>query len=137
MIPDPNHATVSNKDLFNESLLHLEIRLPLENTLHETPVTSLIVLRSCSLNCRPLFHIQRARLYGREIGDLGHFAAQNIHLLDKMPLSQSSNGGRTRHVCHSVEVDGENQRLAAHPSGGQCGLATRMTGSDNDDIISI
>ncbi len=72
---------------------------------------------------------------GRPVGDPAHLTAQGVDLLDELALGEAADRGIAGHERNGIEVDIEQERLAAHPRRRQRRLAARMTASDDDDVI--
>ena len=117
------------------ALLEIQIVLLLQDPLHAQPVQLLVGLGPGGAHRRPLAGIEHAELDAGGIDILGHLAAQGIDLLDQMPLGQAADGRIARHQRNGIQIDGQQQRAAAHAGSSQGRLASGMPCTDNNHII--
>jgi hypothetical protein len=52
-------------------------------------------------------------------------------------LGGATDGGVARHLADAVEIHREQQRAAADSRGGERGLASRVTGADDDHVPGL
>ena len=95
------------------SLLHVEVRMALEERLHAELIGLLVALRSRSPDARSLCGIQHAELNAGRIGVQPHRAAEGIDLTDHMPLRQTSDRRVTGHLPDGIGILSEQEGFAA------------------------
>ena len=67
---------------------------------------------------RALASVEHPVLDAGPVCSPAHLAAQGIQLPDQVALAGAADGRVAGHIAHSVQVDGENNGLQAHP--GRC-----------------
>ncbi len=113
----------------------MEVLLLLQDGLHGQTVELLVALEAGGLDGRAFGGVQEAEVDGGLVGDPAHLAAQGVDLLDELALGKTPDGGVAGHQRDGVEIDVEQERLAAHPGRRERGLAARMPSPDHDDVI--
>ena len=77
---------VLHKDLRSFALQHVEVFLRLKGTLHALVVATLVHLRPKGMHGRPFAGVEHAHLDEFRIRRKAHFAAEGVHLPDKVTL---------------------------------------------------
>ena len=131
----PRIRPPSTIELLHEALTEVEVLLLLHDGLHRQAVELLVALEAGGLDGRPLGGVQEAEVDGGLVGDPAHLTAQGVDLLDELALGEAADRGIAGHERDGVEVDVEQQGLAAHPGRRQGRLAARMPAADDDDVI--
>ena len=129
------YSAVPNQQSLHHCLADVQIRLPLQHSLHPSPVPIPIILRPGALHGQPLSRVQAPELDPCLIGVLGHLPAQGVNLFDKMALGQSADGRITAHGCDVIQVDGEEEGRVTHASRCQGRLTSRMARPHHDHIV--
>jgi hypothetical protein len=62
---------------------------------------------------------------------------KRIDLADDLAFADTSHGRIATHLGNDAHVHGDQQNGASHGSGGRCGFATGVTGTNYYDIISF
>jgi hypothetical protein len=129
--------TVAMKQGRGVGLTDIEIRFTFANPLHAKLVGLLVALRARRPHARALLGVEHPKLQARKVRRPTHFAAQRINLPDQMTLRQPTDGRIAGHLPDGIAVNGQQEGLASHAGRSQSGLNARMTGPDDDHIISL
>ncbi|OPY91975.1 MAG: hypothetical protein A4E73_01609 [Syntrophaceae bacterium PtaU1.Bin231] len=113
----------------------MQTRLPFDGGLHGQAVELLVALDAGGLHGGALGGVEQAEVHGGAVGDPAHLAAQGVDLLDKLALGEAADRGVAGHERDRIEIDVEEDRLAAHARRGEGGLAARVPPADDDDIV--
>jgi hypothetical protein len=74
-------------------------------------------------------------LQASHVSSFAHFSAKSIYFARNVAFCQPTNCWIARHLPDGVRVDRQKKRLTSHPSYSQRGLNTRVTGTNNNDIV--
>jgi len=121
--------------LGNFRLLDAEVGLALENLAHADAVHFLIALRARRPDGGAAAGIEQAELDADGVGDFAHDAAERVDFADEMALGDAADSGVAGHLRDEVEVHGDHGSFEAHARAGAGGLATGVTGADDDDVV--
>ena len=108
-----------------------------ERALHALLVFALIGLRAQGMHSRAFAAVEHAALQGGIVDGAAHFAAQCVHLAHQMSLARAADGGIAGHQGYRIQIEGKQQRFAAHARAGKRSLAARVARADYDDIIHV
>ena len=108
-----------------------------ERALHALLVFVLIGLRAQGMHSRAFAAVEHAALQGGIVDGAAHFAAQCVHLAHQMSLARAADGGVAGHQGYRIQIEGKQQRFAAHARAGKRSLAARVARADYDDIIHV
>ncbi len=97
-------------------------------------VALLVLLRARAAHGRAAAAVEQPELDPAGVGDAAHRAAQGVDLADQVALAEPADGRVARHAGHRVRSQGDQRRAAAHPGGGQGGLAAGVAGPDHGDV---
>ncbi len=114
---DSDRFAVAGQNLHGLTLLEVQVRLPLANPFQPELVSLLVALGAGRPDRRTLLGVQHPELEAGHVGGLAHLAAQGIDLAGEVSLGQTADGGVAGHLSDGVQVDGEQEGLAAHPRG--------------------
>ena len=135
LIDHPADPAVLHDEAHHQTLPQVEPLFPLHDRLHGEAVALLVALQAGGLDGRSLGGVQQAVVDGGLIGDPPHLAAQGVDLLDELALGEPPDRRVAGHERDGVEVDVEQERLAAHPRRGERRLAARVPAAHDDDVI--
>src|SRR6202041_1662570 len=107
------------------------IRLRLQHLAHLQSISLLIALRPWRPDRGSARSVKQPKLDADCIRNLAHYAAKRIHFADKMPLSNASNRGITRHLRNQIDVQGKKCSLQPHPRRSHSSFASSVTSSDH------
>ena len=79
--------------------------------------------------------VEHAELHHGVIGYDTGVTAQGVDLTHDLPLGYAAHGRIAGHLGYRLHVHGGQQNPGAEIGGRHGGLATGMTGADNDDIV--
>jgi hypothetical protein len=132
-----NHRTAIYGDIGDLSFEHGQARRPLKQ-LHagRLPIKLSVRLRSWPADGRPFASVEDAKLNARCIRQATHDAIESINLPDKVPFPKNTNGRIAGENTQVALAECDERRARADPHGGGCGLAARMSTSNDDDVKS-
>ena len=81
--------------------------------------------------------VEHAELDGGGIGDDTHAAPESVDLAYYLSLGDAANGRVARHLRYLVHVHRNEARVGTETRSSVSRLATRMTASDNDNIVKM
>jgi hypothetical protein len=90
IVANPDYPVAFNQNHFHQALLDIQVLLPFQNRLHSGTVKHFVVLRTRSLDRRPLARIKGTELDASLIRHFANLTPQNIHLFDQVPFSQAT-----------------------------------------------
>ncbi|MBB4066849.1 hypothetical protein GGR23_004076 [Gellertiella hungarica] len=108
-----------------------------DRPLHGLAIQFPVRLRARSAHGMTLPPIEHPELDPGFIGDTSHQTVKGIDLPDKMPLSQSANGGIAGHHADRVGTVCNEGSPGAQTRGSRSRLTAGVTASNDDDIESI
>jgi hypothetical protein len=123
--------------MFDEGLFQMETGLFFDDAFHGKTIELFVALYTGGLDSRPLGGIEQAEMDRCLVGDPAHFPAEGIDLLDELPLGEAADGRIAGHQGNGIEVDIEEQCLAAHAGRRQSTFTARMAAADNYNIVII
>ena len=135
LIDDAADPPILDDETFDEALQQMEALLLLHDGLHREAVELLVALEAGGLDGRAFGGVQQAEVDGGLVGDPAHLTAQGVDLLDELALGEAADRGVAGHQRNRVQVDVEQQRLAAHPRRRERRLAARVPSPDHNDVI--
>ena len=115
-------------------LLDFQIWLGFEDLAHFQAIGLLVALGSRRPDRRAAGGVQQAKLDANGVGDLAHDAAESIDFADQMAFGNASDGGIAGHLRDQVDVQRVERGLQAHARGSHGGLASGMTGADDNYV---
>ena len=63
-----------------------------------------------------------------------HRATQGVDLAHEVPLADTAEGRVAAHLAEGLDALGQQQSLAAHAGGRQCGLGAGMAATHHNDL---
>src|SRR5207237_8653120 len=78
--------------------------------------------------------VDQTKLDANCVGYLSRDAAERVNLADEMSFGDAANSGIARHLRDEFAAERDHSRAQSHARGGDCGLATCVAGTDNDDL---
>ena len=126
LIDDAADPAVLHDEALHQTLPQVEPLFPLHDGLHGEAVALLVALEAGGLDGRSFGGVQETEVDGGLVGDPAHLAAQGVDLLDELALGEPPDRGVAGHERDGVEIDVEQERLAAHPRRGEGRLAARV-----------
>ena len=95
-----------------------------------------IALRPRTPNGRSFAFIEHAELYRRRVGNHSHFTAQRVNFAHNLPFGNATHGRVAAHLRYFVHVHCDKAGLGTKFCRGASSFATRMTASNDEDIVS-
>ena len=126
-----------NDQVVNDALAQRQIRLFFKRVLHFNRILALVGLRAQRSDGRSLARVQHSHLNVRFISVAPHFAAQSIDFANDDAFGRTANGRVAWHECHHFKIDRDQEGLVAHPTCRKGCFTSRMTRTDNDDVIIV
>ena len=71
------------------------------------------------------------------VGGDRHRAAERVDLLDEVPLADAADRRVAGHLAERLDAVRQQQRLAAHPRGGERRLGAGVAAADDDDVETL
>ena len=130
-----NHSIFDYQAL-DARLANLQVRRHFEDALHPRAIRGLVRLSAARANRGTLARIEEAELDSGLVNREAHLAAECVDLAHQVALADSADGRVTRHLPDMVQVEGEHQRLGAHPRGRERGFDSGVSGPDYYDVVS-
>src|SRR5690349_4835469 len=124
-------------ELGNFRLLDAEVGLALDDLAHADAVHFLVALGARRPDGGTAAGIEQAELDADGVGDFAHDAAERVDFTDEVAFGDAADGGVAGHLRDEVEVHGDHGGFEAHARRGAGGLATGVTGADDDDVVSF
>jgi hypothetical protein len=119
------------------ALLHIQVGLPFTNPFEAKLVRLLVALSARSPHGGSLFRIQHSKLKTGHIRGFAHFPSHGIDFTREMAFGKPADRGIARHLADTIQIYGEEERLAPHSRGGEGGFYPGMTRATDNHIISL
>ena len=84
--------------------------------------------------CSSDLGVQHALLQVSAIGHLADFAAESIDLMNELRFCRCADGGVAGLPADFVQIQRQQQRLATEARGGEGGVASGVSRTDDDDF---
>src|SRR5579859_1754371 len=121
----------------NFSLLDAEIGLALEHFPHTDAIHFLIALRARRPDGGAAAGIEQAELDADGVDDFAHYAAERVDFAHQVSFGDAADSWVAGHLRDEVEVHGDHGGFEAHARTGAGGLATGVSGADDDDVVNL
>ena len=115
-------------------LTHQQMRLGHQGTAHAVLICLLVCLRTQGVDSRPFAGVQHTALQESVVNSQCHFAAKRIQLPHQMSLGTAADDRVAGHQRYAVHVKGNEHRINAHASSGQCRLTACVTAADHHQV---
>ena len=114
-----------------------QMRRSFDHVAHPFGVGVFVALGPKGLYGRTFFGIECTELDAGAVAVDSHLAAQCVQFADDMRLGDPANGGVAGHSGNGQAIHGEECRVDSHAGRGQCRFASRVAGTDDDNIELI
>ncbi len=131
------HAVALHEQVVDRLLEQRQVRLGFEAPADRRLVKDAIGLRAGCAHGRTLARVQRPELDPGLVGGDRHRPAERVHLLDEVALADAPDRGVAGHLAERLDAVRQQQRLAAHPCGGERCLGAGVATADDDDLEAI
>ena len=121
----------------NHFLPQFQIRLVLNRELDPVLVALLVRLSPWAVHGWTFANVQHAKLNAGRIDRLAHQATQRIDFANHVAFADPADRRIAAHLADGIQVRCDQRRLRAQPSCSGSGFGSRMTGSDNNDIVLV
>jgi hypothetical protein len=76
-------------------------------------------------------------LYGRTVGNDTHHTAQSIYFTNDLALCDATDSGVAAHLGNLVHIHRYEQSARTEASSRMSSLAAGVSGSDNNNVVSV
>ena len=128
---------VFNKEAGDIALLEIEVRGVFQEGFEAELVGFFIALGAGGADARAFGSVEEAELDGCRVGIFGHDATEGIDFAHDVAFCQSANGRIAGHLADGVRILGEEKGRATEAGGGESGLHTGVTRSNDGDIVGF
>lgn len=135
-------AVLSVGDRFCDQVLdgflpQVKVGLGLDPILDEVLVGLFVRLSTGAVHRRAFAAVEHPKLDSRGVDRFAHQAAQGVDFADDLTFGDSTDGWVAGHLPDRVQIRRQESRFGAQASCSGGGFGSRMTGSDNDDIVVV
>ena len=134
---DAGDFSVLGADLRHLSLKYGESLLLLQDLTHRRAVSGFIRLRAQRVDRRSFRSIEHLGLDESAVDDLGHLAAERVHLPDQMALGSAADLRVAGHHRHMVNMQRKDSCLKPQARAGKRRLAARVAGTHHDHVVRV